>query len=96
MVEHELLSETELLSRVFILGPPLELNCLKGLNVIKQSRVLLFAPIFGVFEQFDLDLCLCIELFVGIKIKGGTIGLLVILVWALYFSGESYIISMKL
>ena len=96
MVEHELLSETELVSRVLILGPAFELNCLKGLNVIKQSLVLLLAALFGVLEQFDLDLCLRKELLVGYRIKGGTIGLLVVLVWVLCFSAESYTISMKL
>lgn len=83
------MSETGLLSRVLILGPAFELNCLKGLKVIRQSRDLILGAIFGVLEQFDLDLIFCKELLVGFRIKGGTIGLLVIPVRALCFSAES-------
>lgn len=66
-------SDTRLLSLVFSFGLDFCSNCLNGLNVIRHSRDLKFYC-FGVFEQIELDLCFYIELLVGFKIKGGTMG----------------------
>lgn len=72
VVEHDP-SLTKLLSLLLSFGFDFCSNCLNGLKVIKHSRDLKFCCL-GVLEQIELDLCFCIELLVGFKIKGGTIG----------------------